>query len=395
MRVMLVSDFAPPVRGGLEFHVQALALELVRLGHDVAVATMTAEATIGPGITVFPIASATRFLPHESPERPFHTPIPEPVSFRSLSRAIKQFKPDVVHSHNLLGVSTPRRKDLPLVITAHDYAFVCQLRTLLRPDDSVCSGPGLAKCFSCAKQQNGLIPAVIMTPATIAGRGHIRPSAILAVSSPVARALQPHFKTSIEVVPNFVSSNQVGEPLPPGLPASGFALFAGDPGAHKGVFDLLDIWGGPNPPSVPLVIATTKKLDKEPPPNVTLTSFTKAQMATAFAAASVALAPSRWADPCPTVVLEALRAGTPVIGSTIGGTADIVRHGVDGFLVDPGDQVAIRQRLDEILGDPELAEKLGRSARERAEDYFAEPVVAQIVKVYERVATQPRSVSAR
>ncbi len=53
MKVLLVSDFYPPVRGGLEFHVDGLASELVNRGHQVHVATLTADATASnPGVQV-------------------------------------------------------------------------------------------------------------------------------------------------------------------------------------------------------------------------------------------------------------------------------------------------------------------------------------------------------
>ena len=68
--------------------------------------------------------------------------------------------------------------------------------------------------------------------------------------------------------------------------------------------------------------------------------------------------------------IEAMASGTPVVASKLGGLPEVVEHGVTGFLVEPGDVGELRDRLAEILGDPRLAQRLGRNARERAVEAF-------------------------
>jgi glycosyltransferase involved in cell wall biosynthesis len=63
-------------------------------------------------------------------------------------------------------------------------------------------------------------------------------------------------------------------------------------------------------------------------------------------------------------VLEAMASGTPVLVSRIGGLPEVVREGETGFLVPPGDTAALRERLDQVLGDRALAERLGANARD-------------------------------
>ena len=69
-------------------------------------------------------------------------------------------------------------------------------------------------------------------------------------------------------------------------------------------------------------------------------------------------------------VLEAMASGTPVVCSRLGGLPEIVRHGATGFLVEPGDVAELRERLAELLGDPALAARLGRNARELVLERF-------------------------
>jgi len=70
------------------------------------------------------------------------------------------------------------------------------------------------------------------------------------------------------------------------------------------------------------------------------------------------------------VALEAMASGTPVVCSRLGGLAEVVQDGVTGYLVEPGDVAGLRERLAELLGDPALAARLGRNARELALERF-------------------------
>jgi glycosyltransferase involved in cell wall biosynthesis len=62
--------------------------------------------------------------------------------------------------------------------------------------------------------------------------------------------------------------------------------------------------------------------------------------------------------------LEAMASGTPVVASRIGGLAEVVVDGETGFLVEPGDLAALRDRLSLVLSDRALAARLGANARD-------------------------------
>jgi glycosyltransferase involved in cell wall biosynthesis len=65
------------------------------------------------------------------------------------------------------------------------------------------------------------------------------------------------------------------------------------------------------------------------------------------------------------VALEAMASGTPVIASRVGGLAEVVDDGDTGFLVPPGDDTALRQRIETLLSDPARAARMGARARDR------------------------------
>lgn len=93
--------------------------------------------------------------------------------------------------------------------------------------------------------------------------------------------------------------------------------------------------------------------------------------------------PSRW-EGFGLVFLEAMAASTPVIASDVSAIPEIVRDGETGILVDPGDVEGFADAIEILLADPELAELLGETGRQRLESQFTESrMVSEVHDVYE------------
>jgi colanic acid/amylovoran biosynthesis glycosyltransferase len=75
-------------------------------------------------------------------------------------------------------------------------------------------------------------------------------------------------------------------------------------------------------------------------------------------------------DGLPTVLLEALAVGVPAISTTITGVPEIIDHGRTGLLVPPADPARLAGAMREILAAPELAARLRREGRAKAEREF-------------------------
>lgn len=98
----------------------------------------------------------------------------------------------------------------------------------------------------------------------------------------------------------------------------------------------------------------------------------------------------------PVTIIEALAAGRPIVSTNVGGVADVVRDGVDGFLVEVGDTAAMAARLAEIAADPALAKRLGQAGRKRVlRRYAVARLVDDVDRLYRALleGTSPASTS--
>ncbi|MGH2896357.1 MAG: lysylphosphatidylglycerol synthase domain-containing protein, partial [Solirubrobacteraceae bacterium] len=105
--------------------------------------------------------------------------------------------------------------------------------------------------------------------------------------------------------------------------------------------------------------------------------------------ADVLCAPSLRGESFGMVLTEAFAAGTPVVASDIAGYRDVVRDGVDGLLVPPGDAQALAEALRDFYDEPERRRDMARAAATDVER-FAWPTVAdQVMEAYEEAVAVP------
>jgi len=94
------------------------------------------------------------------------------------------------------------------------------------------------------------------------------------------------------------------------------------------------------------------------------------QMPQYYACANVVVLPSVWIENSPLIILEAMAAGRPVIGSRIGGIPELIKDGENGLLSVPGDAEDLSYKILQLLTDKEKAEKMGRKGRELIEEGY-------------------------
>jgi colanic acid/amylovoran biosynthesis glycosyltransferase len=92
--------------------------------------------------------------------------------------------------------------------------------------------------------------------------------------------------------------------------------------------------------------------------------------ANAFVLPSV-IDPDGGMDNLPTVIMEAMATGLPVVSTNIGGIPEMVIENETGFLVQPGDAAAMANAIQTVINDRSLAERFGHSGYERARTLFS------------------------
>jgi glycosyltransferase involved in cell wall biosynthesis len=93
-------------------------------------------------------------------------------------------------------------------------------------------------------------------------------------------------------------------------------------------------------------------------------------------------------EPLGIAVLEAMAAALPVVGTDVDGIAELVRPGVTGELVPPGDPAAMAQALTSLLGNPGAAMQMGIAGKAAAEGARMDVCVGGYYKLYERLLSE-------
>ena len=404
MRILLLSQFYPPIAGGEERHVRTLAMALRRRGHTVSVVTLwfpgACDTEITDDITVYRIKGSLQRLSglFVENERRHAPPFPDPGLVAALHRIVAQFKPDVVHAHNWLVDSFLPLKSwsgASLVVTLHDYSLICPKKNLMH-DGEVCDGPRLAKCCHCAGDHYGTIKGVVTALGNF-GSSYIARRIVdkfLAVSRSVARHNRlAEFGINHEVITNFIPDDVavLSSDIDPciGKLPNEYILFVGDLNRVKGVPVLLDAYAGLKD-APPLVLIGRRGVDMPDilPPNVHQFGVWSHQaIMHAWHNCLFGVAPSTAPEACATVLMEAMASGKPVVSTNTGGTPDIIADGSTGILVPPDDVGALRNALQELLTNRDIITRMGQNGREHVARFKSGSVVPRIEQVY-HTATQ-------
>ncbi|WP_200212306.1 glycosyltransferase family 4 protein [Micromonospora coerulea] len=266
------------------------------------------------------------------------SPIYAPRAQQELSRLLTEHRPDVLHLHNpypLLSpwvVRTAHKHGVPVVQTVHNYRQVCSSGLYFR--DGVicqdCRGRALGvpaivhRCYRGSRAQSALMATTLAVH---------RPTwksvdRFIALTTAVADHLRDYGIPDERIV---VKPNAIPDPGQPAPVGEGF-LFLGRLSPEKGLDLLLDAWRRhPEGALGQLRIAGDGELRPlveaaaaERADVTFLGPLDRAGVRAALDDSAVVLATSTWHDVLPTVIIEALASGRPVLGTALGGIPYLV-----------------------------------------------------------------------
>jgi len=416
--LFVVHGFPPQTLAGTEIYTLNLIREL-RDRHDIAVLHRVQDPSrenysLGEDefdrIPVFQIVNNLDYGGIEE------TVVNEKVE-EKFRWVLDHFRPDIVHFQHCLHlsvslVSAARARGIPAVVTLHDYWFICPKVQLIRPDRKVCrtSKPGLV-CVGCSTNPR---PAIRVARALRAVAPPLMEAGIAAYARLVRRvprlrrrmlldaaalrtrldAVRRHLDAaSMLVSPSqFLKDRYVRYGFAThrilfsrnGLATKGLErvrkvpsrkvrfAFTGSLLWYKGVdvllraFQSVDsnraelaIWGDyeKNPEARRHFEEELRPIECSPSVRF-MGAFRNDDLGAVYAQTDVLVVPSIWYENSPLTIQEAFAARTPVIASRLGAMKDLVRDGVNGLLFAPGDPADLAARMQRIVEEPRLLDRL-------------------------------------
>lgn len=320
-----------------------------------------------------------------------------PTAARQIQRLIEEFRPDIVHLHNIYHQISPailpaiRKHGIPIVHTLHDYKLVCP-NYLLRTGGEVCHRCERGQYFQAVRYRclHGSLAWSLVAALEMMLHARFRiyqrhisrfiaPSRFLlerAVASGIAGRQLVH-------IPYFLYADEWSKT------AAGegtYIMFLGRLAEEKGLFTLLAamqkapmplliVGEGPMKSAVATVIKNRNLAHVRMAGHLTGTALAEAMKGARFV-----VAPSEWYEVFGQIIIESFAMARPVVATSLGGIPEVVEEGVDGLLVPPGDPRALANALQWLWHRPETCTAMGQAAWEKVRQRYDAPAHYQRIR---------------
>jgi len=436
--------FMPDPIGGTEVYVHALAQELSRRSVRSVIAapgTTTHAYTLGD-------LRVRRFAVSPSLNLREVYGLGDSIAAEEFEKLLDDETPDLIHMHALSPaisvqlVRLVKAREIPTILTYHTPTVTCQRGTMMRWGQDICDGSlNVAQCAPCVLQSAGLPRLVAeqvgrLPPAVGRWLGEHRLQGGIWTAlrmTDLVRIRHETFRELASGVDHFVAvCNWVHDVLRiNGIPAEKISLSRQGINLRSEESKELEKFV-PSDPAGKLRLAFVGRFDATkglhvlidairvlPELNVVLDVFGigHGQASEEYRRKMIDLAdgdnrinfcmpirpdgvisrlrqydflavPSQWLETGPLVVLEAFAAGTPVLGSAVGGLKEIVRDGVDGLLIELNKVNGWGDTLCRLAQSTEMRAKLRRGVRPPR---TSREVADDMVNIYERVLAVRRN----
>jgi glycosyltransferase involved in cell wall biosynthesis len=318
---------------------------------------------------------------------------------KQLANLLEAETPDIVHLHNIHHQISPsilhtlKKRDLPTVLTLHDYKMVCPVYTLMQ-NGHVCERCRYHKFYHCTLKRcnkKSLAKSLLTTLEMYLHHSLLHVYDIVDIFISPSEFLKNKlmdmgFKGEIIHLPNMIDPANFE---PKFTRDNEKIIYFGRLSQEKGIFTLLraleglplrcQIYGeGPEKEKI-LEWITEKKLD-----NVELCGHVPQEdLKKEIQKALFVVLPSEWYENNPLSVLEAFALGKPVIGSRIGGIPELVKDEETGLTYEPGNAEELRKNILYLMDNSEKIKTLGRIARQHIEQNYTPDIhYENLMRIY-------------
>lgn len=395
MRILMLSDRIPPENaGGAEKVAWALARGLRDVGHEIHVIAATREASfevVREGIPTYHlhVQYPSRFAAYFA--------LYNPQVVKPLRQLYQRIKPDVVSAFNIhtdltyYSLALARQMGIPTTVTLQDvmafsYTKLTHYIQPPYPDTISRDQYRLPPFYNLKKMRLRYNPLKNLIIRRILSRVNVRLAGSEALRQALAANGLSDFRVlHASVVPqDFDANPQMVETLRQRLNLAGrkVILFAGRLSQDKGSVQLLAALDKlvkliPNVTLLTLTRATLEQQGLTAPEYQHLLEYVciggwmqGKELAAAYQLADVVVVPSICLDVFPTINLEAMAAGKPIIATCYGGSPEAIVDGETGYIVNPFKTDLLVDRLQQLLTDDNLARQMGEAGRQRLVTQF-------------------------
>jgi glycosyltransferase involved in cell wall biosynthesis len=323
-------------------------------------------------------------------------------SYDIVRQHIRDARPDVMQVQNSFPLISPsvyyaaQAEHVPIIQTLQNFRLFC-LNAVYYRDGHVCEDcrggagylPGIAhKCYRNSWQGSTSV-ALMLSMHWAVHTWQRRVNAFIAVTEFGKRKFieggLPADK--IFVKPNFLNSD-------PGIGTGegGYALFVGRLSAEKGIATLLKAWSDQYLQTRLVIAGDGPLIDDVMRASQTFPAIeyigrqTPDQILTLMRNARFLILPSECYEGLPRVIVEAYACGTPVIASKLGSMEYLIEHGRTGLHFNAGDSGDLRDKVLQLLSQPDMLQQMRQNARSEFEaHYTAERNYDVTLQIYEKV----------
>ena len=350
--------------GGASIHVRDLARAMSARGHQGIVLVggrgQAVESLCEAGLTVRPLQWLRREI------HPLH----DYRALREMTGALREWRPDLVSTHTAkagwLGRAACARLRIPVLYTPHGWAIGDRISPL--------QGEIFTRAERVAARWSDAIICVCEHERRLALRKAVAPPAKLHVVYNGVADIPAGLRADPGVNPPHILSVARFE-----SPKDHHTLIEAMARIQDREWELHLVGEGPLEGAIRALASKTGIAHR-----VRFHSYER-EPAASFASAQVFVLSSR-SEGFPRSILEAMRAGLPVVASNVGGVGESVTDGENGFLVEAGDVEGLAGAIGRMIADGSARKRLGRAARLTYEERFAfERTLEQTASIYDAV----------